>query len=948
LSGLPAFAGLLLLSFSPVAFTQQDEAAGDGVTDAVEPTLEEVVVTGTRIKRRDYTSISPLSTISREDIEFSGQPTLEEYLNEMPQVQPGFGRTSNNPGDGTAQINLRNMGPGRTLVMMNGRRLAPSGVGSAVDVNNLPSALVERVEIITGGASTVYGSDAIAGVVNFITRDNFDGLTVEGSYNITEEGDGDIWDVNLVWGNDFADGRGNVTLYAGRYERAEVFAADREFTSVQYAQNYNTGLITESGSQTNPGGVILNPRFNLGSGPVQVTFNDDGTPRAFVQPADLWNFAPVNYLQIPLTRTTAGAMGRYQFNDHIEAYFEASYNLNEIERNLAPAPLRAVMTTNLSNPLLTDETRAMLAAAQVQPGISRFSFTRRMLELGNRIFDAEKEFQRVVGGLRGEILDGWDYDAWLIYTTADDEERILNNGSVSRLQQAMLVDPVTGDCMDPSGGCAPADVFGAGRLSAEAVDFLRWQPLSNVTERNQYVASAVVTGSPLDLWTGPLDMAFGMEWRRDELNFEADPILFNGDVIGIGGSSPIDGTESVLEFYTEALATLFESRSSVQKLDLEAGIRWSDYDLAGSVTTWKAGLDWRLTESLRFRTMVQHAVRAPNNSELFTQQLVTADFAIGQNESDPCSASANPVANGNVDKCLAQGLSQAQIGVFEATPFYPTDFISGGNPELVPESSDTFTMGMVITPTSVQDLTIAIDYYDLEVTDTIGSLDPALVCFDAKNAAGLFCDRIQRDSTGNIHRMENLFQNRGLLATDGIDLQAQYGFDLPDALDLFDQGAQLYMDAIWTHVFSLEEQANVVTDIFDCNGFFGRPCTSEINPENRMTLNFDYGSGPFTARLTWRWIDGSVNAITKIAGQFGVPAAPKVPIPEIGSINYFDLGFSYLLGRSLSMRFGINNLADEEPPFMADSAFANNTSTSNYDIFGRSYYVGASYQFGGH
>jgi iron complex outermembrane receptor protein len=717
---------------------------------------------------------------------------------------------------------------------------------------------------------------------------------------------------------------------------------------VQYAQNLVTGQVTASGSQTNPGGVILNPRFNLGSGPVQVTFNEDGTPRAFVQPTDLWNFAPVNYLQIPLTRTTAGALGHFRFNDHVEAYFEASYNLNKIERNLAPAPLRAVMTTNLANPLLTPETRALLAGAQVQPGISRFSFTRRMLELGNRVFDSEKEYQRVVGGLRGEILDGWDYDAWLIYTTADDEERILNNGSVSRLQQAMLVDPESGGCINASGGCVPADVFGAGRLSAGAVDFVRWHPLSNITERDQYVASVVVTGSPLDIWTGPLDMAFGVEWRRDELHFEADPILFSGDVIGLNGNAPIDGTESVLEFYSEALATLFESRSTVQKLDLEAGIRWSDYDLAGSVTTWKAGLDWRLTESLRFRTMYQHAVRAPNNSELFTQQSVSADFAIGQNESDPCSASANPVANGNADKCQAQGLTPAQIGVFEATAFYPTDFIAGGNPELVPESSDTFTLGMVLTPTAVPDLTIAIDYYDLEVTDTIGNLDPAQVCFDDKNTAGLFCDRIQRDSTGNIYRIENLFQNRGLLATDGIDFQAQYSLDLPDSLDLFSQGAQLYVDAIWTHVLSLQEQANVVTDIFECSGFFGRPCTSEINPENRLTMSIDYGSGPFTARFTWRWIDGAINAVPKLAGSFGVPAEPKLAIPEVGSINYFDLGLSYLFGRSLSLRFGINNLADEEPVFMADAAFANNTAASTYDVFGRSYYFGLSYQFGGH
>ena len=190
--------------------------------------LEEVVVTGTRIKRRDFSSPSPLTTISKEEIDFSGMPTLEGYLNQMPQVEPSFDRTSNNPGNGTAQINLRGLGPGRTLVMMNGRRLAPSGVGSAVDVNNLPGALVERVEIITGGASTVYGSDAIAGVVNFITRDDFDGLTIEADYNISGDSDAEIWDVNVVYGHNFESGKGNITFYAGQYERESLFASDRE------------------------------------------------------------------------------------------------------------------------------------------------------------------------------------------------------------------------------------------------------------------------------------------------------------------------------------------------------------------------------------------------------------------------------------------------------------------------------------------------------------------------------------------------------------------------------------------------------------------------------------------------------------------------------------------------------------------------------------------------
>jgi iron complex outermembrane receptor protein len=918
-------------------------AMAQDATDEEELALEEVVVTGTRIKRRDYTSISPLSTISREDIEFSGQPTLEEYLNQMPQIQPGFGRTSNNPGDGTAQINLRNMGPGRTLVMMNGRRLAPSGVGSAVDVNNLPSALVERVEIITGGASTVYGSDAIAGVVNFITRDDFEGLTTEGSYYITEQGDSDIWDVNLVWGNEFASGRGNVTFYAGLYERQELFAGEREISSVPYTQNVVTGTVDVSGSPSAPAGAIFLPLFNLGSGPVQVAFNPDGTPRRFNPQQDLWNFAPVNYLQIPLKRKTVGLLGHFDLSEQFEIYYEASHNLNEISQNLAPAPLRNSLFTNVNNPLWTPETQAMLAQAQMPNGNVRMTYLGRLTDLGNRILDTEKQYQRLLGGVRGEIVAGWDFDAWMIYTTADEETRILNSSSLARLQQALLVDPLTRQCTNPAGGCVPADIFGANRISPEAVDFLRWQPLVNTTEREQSLASVVVTGSPLELWSGPLDMAFGLEWRRDAVNYDADPILFSGDVIGLNGASPIEGTETVLEFYSEALMTLFESSNSEQALNLEMGIRWSDYDLAGSVTTWKAGLDFRLIDSLRFRSMYQHAVRAPNNSELFTQQTATGGFVFDGSFPDPCSASSDPAGQGVVDKCLLQGLDPSQIGIFEAIPFYPADVITGGNPGLVPESSDTFTVGFVITPSAVPKLTIAVDYYDLEVTNTIGSIAPMVVCFDGKNTAGVFCDQVQRDSTGNIAEVKNLLQNRGLLATTGLDLQAQYNWELPDSWSVSSAGAIFSVNVILNHVFSLQEQANLVTQITECSGFFGIPCTSEVNPENRMTGHFDYGSGAFTARLTWRWIDGMLNARPKIPTS----TEPKLAIPDISAWNYFDLGFSYRLGRSTALRFGINNVTDKEPAFLANAVTSNNTSASTYDVFGRSYYLGFSYQFGG-
>ncbi|MFT5139361.1 MAG: iron complex outermembrane receptor protein [Rhodothermales bacterium] len=932
----------LVFSCSMAIAQNNVQSEGDEFLDDDE-FLEEVVVTGTRIKRRDFTSPSPLTTITKEEIEFSGQPTLEAYLNQMPQVQPGMDRSSNNPGNGTAQIDLRNLGPGRTLVLMNGRRMAPSGVGSAVDLNNLPSVLVDRVEIITGGASTVYGSDAIAGAVNFITRDDIEGLSFEGNYNISGEGDAEIWDFNVVYGHSFASGNGNITFYAGQYEREPLFASDREISRTPWLTSWEDTNYYPGGSSRTPAGVVFGPPYDFGNGPETVTFNPDGTPRPFVRPDDLWNYAPVNYLQVPLSRLTAGIMGNYRISDRFETYFEASYVKNEISQNLAPVPSGDFLFTNIDNPLWAPEMRPILESWQVEPGVAGLFFARRMLELGNRIFSYEKEYQRLVAGVRGEIFEGWDMDVWATYTKSDEIEDVLGMASASRLQQALFVDPATGQCFDPSGGCVPADIFGAGRMSAEAVDFISFHGLKNSTSRNQTLFAMVLTGSPFEIWSGPVDMAFGLEWREDEAHFAADPILFSGDVLGGGGDAPIDGTESVVEIYSEAIFTLFESNQSGQKLDMEIGARWSDYKNAGSVTTWKAGLDWQISESWRLRAMAQHAVRAPNNAELFTAQGAFQGFTITNNFNDPCSASSDPTANGNLEKCLAQGLSQGQIGVFEAIPFYPSEFIFGGNPNLTPESSDTFTAGFVFSPLSVSDLTLAVDYYQLEVTDTIGDIQPFDVCFDSSNTGGVFCDLIQRDASGNIIQEIGLFQNKGLLHTDGVDVQLRYQFDLPASLAMFDD-ARFSINSMWTHIFSNEQQENVATTIYDCNGLFGWPCGFSY-PENRITTNFNYQSGDFTAHLTWRWIDGMDNAAPLRSGDFGYPDPILAP-SELSSWSYLDLGFSYGFGDSISVMFGINNIADKEPAFMADAGRANNTDDRMYDVYGRSYYFNFRYQLG--
>jgi outer membrane receptor protein involved in Fe transport len=909
--------------------------------------VEEIVVTGSRIKRRDFNSPSPITTIDRDAIEASSEATLEGLLNDMPQVTPDFGRTSNNPGNGKSHINLRGLGVGRTLIMLNARRFAPSGVGNAVDINNVPQALIDRVEVITGGASTVYGSDALAGVVNFVTRDDFEGFNVEASYSITEKGDAAATDANFAWGTNFGGGRGNVTLFGGYYDREELFAADRESTRYAWQENWDDGSLVQGGSYGIPEAGIYFPEYDLGSGPDSVTFNADGTPRTFNDPEDLYNYQPVNYLQVPLERYSAGLFANYELDSGFEVYLESTFADNSGRAELAPVPAFGSFSFTSDNPIYTPETRAMLIDGyEVAPGVANAFIGRRMVEIGPRIVETENDYWRTAVGVRGTLTGSWDIDAWATYTVSDEKEFLLNDVFFSRVEQGLNVDPVTGQCLDPSNGCQPVDLFGPDRMSPEAADFLRVPPFVNVTERNQKLAAVVVTGTPFDGWAGPVDIAVGLEWRSDEVDFEADPALFTENTLGYNGSAPVRGTESVTEVYFEGILPLYHQAGGVGHIDLEFGGRYSKYDLAGGVWTYKAGTTWQINDALRFRAMYQHSVRAPNNFELFQEQFDEIWVAVFDPTDDPCSASQDPVGNGFTSKCIAQGLDASQIGLFEATPALPVTFINGGNPDLEPEGADTITGGLVISPASLPSWEFAIDYFDLEMDDGIGEINAYNICFDVNNNDDIFCDKIQRGPSGDVATVEELQQNRGLFSTSGVDTQMRFSGDMPRWLG-GDGGLQLDFSVIWTHVLSLESQDNPVTSSWDCRGFFGAPCKEwfSITAENRVAASIGVSTDRLRVMLNTQWVDGTDNWGKVDHIYFGGTPA-LLAIPSIGSQYYADLNVSYEFTDGLVAALGVTNLFDREPPLLGDNGTQSNTEPGMFDVFGRAYRVSFAYRFG--
>lgn len=936
--------GAIAAAIFPSLSIAQDTADNEEI-------VEEIVVTGSRIARRDFTAPSPIHTIDRETILTSPQPTLEDTLNKMPQITPDFGRASNNPGNGQANLNLRGLGAVRTLVMLNGRRLAPSGIGSSVDVNNLPQALIDRVEVITGGAATVYGSDAVSGVINFITRDDFDGFGLDASAYTTEEGDSEVYDINVTWGLNYSNG--NITMFGGYMDRSESFAADREFTTIPWGTN-NQGDIFPGGSSAIPSGHVSFPGTDLGDGNfVPIRFTDDGVPIQYVFPDDLYNYAPVNYLQIPLERYSGSIFGNHSINSQLDAYYELTYTRNEGRQNLAPVPLFAFLQTTLNNPVMTPEAQAAFAQyIPTGPDTVAFFFRRRMEELGFRIADNTNDYARAVVGLRGDISENWDFDFWVTYTDGEEETLLLNDASLSRMQQGLLVDPGTGQCRDPSNGCVPLDVFGAGALTEDMLSFLRADPYTNVTSRTQKLVSGYVRGSVFDLPAGPVDVALGVEWRNDEGSYDADEALFLGDNIGWNGDSSVIGEETVKEIYAEALIPIIEGAAGAQRLSLEVGGRYSDYDNAGSTDSWKFGVEWAPIETLSVKAMWQHTVRAPNLDEAFRQESTQDWFIVGSGFlNDECSASRDPIGNGNLQRCIDQGIPESSIGTWEAIPFYPVVETYGGNPALEPEDADTLTLGIVYS--GFDNWEGSVYFYDIEIENVIAEPEVLPVCFGVNNLDDSFCNLVTRDidpinNNFNIAAVDYRLINAGIATARGIDTQIEYSTELPPWMSLSDGYADLSVSLIWTHAIENEIALHPTLNPVDCNGHFGGLCGFLRNrdvtfPENRTNTTLAYSSGNFIANLNWRWIDGTRNGQFLFSEAIGAPP-PILAIEEVGSKNYYDLSLGYQFGDKISARLNIANLTDTDPVFMAD-ANGNNTDTGMYDIFGRSYRLTISLQY---
>ena len=921
--------------------------------------------------------------MTRELFERTGSSTVETAINTLPQFVPGFTSTSNAPANGgQANVQLRGLGSTSTLVLIDGKRLIPANGNGVVDLNVIPGSLIESVEIITGGASAVYGSDAIAGVVNFRLRNEFDGVEVDGQWSQTERGDGADWSGGVTAGLDFAEGRGTVLGYVGYAKREAILAAEREFArySLFYlgpgAGNAGPGsAFVRLGSPSIEEGRVVRVRpdpavfdglfasygYPVGSVPLegQVGFslNADGTvftqgnfgpgsvanfrgepdPLLFNDAFYTYNFAAFHYLQLPLERTSAFVRAGFEFSDAVELYAQGLYADYIVDTHLAPTAMFGNVLMPPTNPYIPPDLQLLLDS-RADPA-ANVVLDKRMGELGPRRSSFEYDVYQVTLGLRGQLFDGWSYDAYIQVGANDQTDSQSGNALTSKMEELTFA---------PDGGesiCGGFNPFGVGSISAGCAAYITFDG-RNRAEVDQTILEVSLTGPLLTLPAGQLRTAVGVFHKKDEYVYDGDPIAAvflpdgRSDIVGFGASDDIEGEDDNTDLYVEASIPLLADRSAVRSLEAVVGYRYSDYASAGGADAYKAELLYRPVDALLLRSSYQRAVRAPSVFELYLPQL-PAIFE-GFNEMiDPCEAGSdqrNGPDRAQVEAlCLAQGVPASLLPDFD-DPDNDARGFAGGNPDLEPEKADTLTVGVVLTSPFTQRwldrLQVSLDWYRIEVEDaivTVGFDEFIDRCFDPTHnpefdAANRWCSMFSRDPTsGDIVDAFAIFRNSEGFETSGLDLQLDWRFDLGPG--------ELGLNWLVSYLDSFEQLEAPGIPPIELAGTAGGLSL----PEWKWSLSLSYTWQSLAMDARWRYIDGMKDADSTITPAFRIP-----------HYDYLDLGASYDFDEGalagLRVRVGVENVTDEEPPIFP-SYSQSNTDPSQYDVLGRRYYASLRYSF---
>lgn len=1035
-----------------------------------------IVVTGSRLNQANIESTSPVVTVDSELFDIRGTVDTVDLINTLPSAFAAQTTAFANGASGTSNVDLRGLGAVRTLVLVDGKRLSPGGplAGFSADLNLIPSQLVERVEIVTGGASAVYGSDAIAGVANFILKKDFEGIEIDGLFGFNQSSNGselfrdallavnedpvqgsvtdnDTYDISAVFGSSLDNGRGNVTGYFRYLRNDGIQQGDRDFARCATFPIGATGL-TCLGSNQGPfpttfvvsaereldaAGNALPPipLFDAAGNPivtngVQQTFirnvpisgpfagssqlmsngvlafdaagnpvanpvtsvnaslgADDTISAGFNNP---FNFNPFNPIRRSVERLNAGFSGYYDVTDNITGYIDVGFTQSTSPQVIAPSAAfgSTINRLNCDNPLLSADLLATTCGT-LDPATGFFSrdtdgdgfvqtqIRRRFVEGGPRTDTRTRTNFRVVGGFKGTFAEQWDWDVFGQHAITQLQRLQTNQVTLSALQQSLdiVTDPATGQpaCRSAIGpnpanpNCVPfTSAFQNGAPSAASLPAFVDTPTITVGSSEQTVFGGTVStdlgnyGFKSPFAAEGVSFLLGGEYRRDALIEQADGIAAAGNLVGSGGATtPSNASTEVYEVFFETAIPLVSDQPFVEQLNLTGAFRYSDYsstnNLNSSVggefspTTFAVGASWVPVDDLRIRAQFQRAIRAPNVNELFTpQNSGLASLA------DPCSG-ATPKATQAA--CANTGLSAALFGNV------PDDsgqlnLLTGGNPILTPERANTLTIGAVYQPRQVEGLTLSVDYFDIEINDAISTI-PATTTLSTCLSSGdpQFCSLIQRGPDGSLtfFPREQAFitainQNIARFGTKGFDLQAAYSYDI---------GSFGSLSASYnaTYLLELTQQSLPTTPVFDCTGFFAEDCGNpNFEYRHNLTTAWDTPWG-VRANVLWRYFSSvdQVESVANASGESGAitttaQAGDNNLADTLNSESYFDVALFWDATEKLTLRAGVNNIFDNDPPVVTTFGINGvnneaNTIAGVYTAEGRFIFFGANIRF---
>lgn len=979
----PIALGLALASSPAFAQTAAPQTAED------EASATDIVVTGSRIASPSLTSASPLQVVDAAAIQSTGASNLQDVLLQNPVFgTPSVSRTNSNfstSGAGLATVDIGNLGTARTLVLVNGRRfVSGSPNDQAVDFNSIPTQFIERVDILTGGASSIYGSDAVAGVVNLVYKKHFTGVEANAQAGISEEGDNAQRQLNLTIGADTGDGRGNVMAYVGYSRDGAVFSRDRARSAVdQFSlEEGRTGDVADLFTPIRPFFSSFAPqgRFFFAPGKTAGTFDKSGNfisgfsaNGTATRPADGFNRSAFRTIAIPVERFLIATTAHYEVAPSIDVFLEGTFAKSHTKSVLEPFPLstagsngvfqatggffpveqRLADGTIFVNPFVPAALLAKLSD-QNGDGLRDVSFTRRMTDIANRGSVADRTTYRILAGVQGKIADAWHYDAYVSYGRTDDNQTSTGQVNLANFRSALVVTQdangklVCADVQARAQGCVPANVFGANTLSPAAANYIRADQ-NRSAFASQIDAGVNLSGNLFDLWgAGPLGVAIGAEYRKEASSAVNDALT----QAGLNGGNAIPNTSGsfdVTEGYIEGRLPILTDKPFFNDLELRGAFRVSKYSTIGTVYSWNYGAEYSPVPDIRFRVVFARATRAPNVSELF--QGPSQTFPTGL--TDPCLGITAATASALATNCRAVPGVNANIAANGLFTLNQPDLqgISGfdsGNPNLKEEKADTLTAGVVINPRSIEFLknfSFTADYSRTRIKGAIVGTPRQFIldqCY--RQGAQAFCQFITRrpapegaNSPGSIDFINSGVSNSGGVYTSSLGFTANYRHNL--------FGGKAELGIVYTHLLDGYLIPLPGADIDYLAGEVGASKDRFL-----LTAGFSFGGVSLAYRGTYigraYFDDQFVSGLTDAAGN---PVGRHDPRVSISPKFYSDLQAKFAAGDHFEFYVGANNLFNVSPPPIISGLPGNvtgaETDSGTYDAIGRRFYAGVRLRF---